>query len=130
MRSLSKFAYAAVLAVGIFSGQPSLAGAEEAHGTFTLSHEVHWQGVVLRPGAYSFSVNTNGGLEFLTLRGTNGNTMTAMMPVTEFESPRQDAGSDQLVLVLRDGERFVSSMDLPQYDMTLRFAVPRESAAK
>jgi hypothetical protein len=43
MRSIRKFAYAAVLTLSIFAAQPTPAAAEDARGTFTLSHEVHFQ---------------------------------------------------------------------------------------
>ncbi len=129
MRSIRKFAYAAVLALSIFAAQPTPAAAEDARGTFTLSHEVHLQKWVLRPGDYRFSVKTVGASEYLLLRGHNGSGTEAMLLVNEVESPLPD-GVSQLVLVSRDGQSFVSSMELPAYDMTLHFAVPRESASK
>ena len=58
MKTIRKFAYAAVLGLSLFAIQPTLANAEEAHGNFTLSHEVRCQKIVLRPGDYTFSVRT------------------------------------------------------------------------
>jgi hypothetical protein len=49
--------------------------------------------------------------------------------VTDVETPKPNATSS-LVLVSRDGQSFVRAMDLPEYDMRLSFAVPREVAAK
>jgi hypothetical protein len=49
MRLICKFAYAAVLGMSMFSLQPTLAAAEDARGSFTLTHEVHWQKCVLSP---------------------------------------------------------------------------------
>lgn len=128
MRSIRKFAYAAVLGLSIFTIQPTLAAAKDARGSFSLSHEVHWQKCVLRPGDYTFSIKTMGSYEFLMLRGLNGGT-SAMLLVNNVESPKPDEVS-RLVLVSRDGQSFVSAMELPEYDMTLRFAVPTESASK
>ena len=129
MRSLSKFAYAAVLGLSIFTVQPALAAAEDARGVFTLSHEVHWQNSVLRPGDYAFSVRGGGSPTLLMLRGLNGTGTNALFMVVNVEMPKPNATSG-LVLVSRDGQSFVSAMDLPGYDMTLRFAVPHEAAMK
>jgi hypothetical protein len=130
MRSIRKFAYAAVLGLSMFTLQPALAAAEEAHGSFTLTHEVHWQKCVLSPGEYRFSVKTDGPSELLTLRGINGTGTSAMMLVNDVESSKPDEVSSMLTLVSRNGQSFVSTMALPEYDMTLHFTVPTESAAK
>ena len=65
----------------------------------------------------------------LTLRGLNGTGSDAMMLVSHVETPKPDETS-KLVLVSRDGQSFVSAMSLPEFDMTLRFVVPPESASK
>jgi hypothetical protein len=129
MRSIRKFAYAAVLGLSMFTIQPTLAAAEDAHGSFTLSHEVHWQNCVLRPGDYAFSLQTSGPPSLLTLRGLNGTGTDAMLLVSDIESPKTPRAS-RLVLVLRDGQSFVSTMELPEYEMTLHFAVPRATTTK
>ena len=126
MRSICKFAYAAVLGLSMFTLHPTLAAAEDAHGSFTLTHEVHWQKCVLSPGDYTFSLTTAGPSEFLMLRGVNGTGTNAMMLVNDVESPKPDEVSSMLTLVSRNGQSFVSSMALPEYDMTLHFTVPRE----
>jgi hypothetical protein len=128
MRSIRKFAYAAALGLSLLAIQPTLAAAEEARGSFTLSHEVRCQNVVLRPGDYTFSVDTKGSFEFVTLRGSNGGT-SAMLMVDTVEASKPDQAS-RLVLVSRDGRSFMSAMELPYYDMSLRFAVPGASASK
>ncbi len=130
MRSIRKFAYAAVLGMSTFTLQPTLAAAEEAQGKFILSHEVHWQNCILGPGEYAFSIKTEGASEFLVLRGINGTGANAMMMVNDVESPKADEVSSMLTLVSRNGESFVSTMALPEYDMTLRFAVPHENASR
>ena len=127
LTSTRTFAYAALLGLSMFTIQPTLASAEDAHGKFTLSHEVHWQNVVLRPGEYTFSVKSVGPSEFLVVQGVGTGT-DAMMMVNDVDSIKSDAS--KLVLVSRDGHSFVSTMALPEYDMTLHFAVPSESASK
>jgi hypothetical protein len=130
MRSICKFAYAAVLGISMFTLQPTLAAAEDAHGSFTLTHEVHWQKCVLSPGDYTFSIKSEGPSEFLMLRGINGTGTNAMMLVNDVESPKPDEVSAMLTLVSRNGQSFVSTMALPEYDMTLHFTVPRESESR
>jgi len=129
MRSIRKFAYAAVLGLSIFTIQPTLAAAEDAQGAFTLSHEVHWQNSVLRPGDYTFSLKTTGSPTLLMLRGLNGTGSDATLLVPDVETPAS-SGASKLVLVSRDGQSFVSSMELPRCDMSLHFAVPSQSASK
>ena len=130
MRSICKFAYAAVLGISMFTLQPTLAAAEDAHGSFTLTHEVHWQKCVLGPGDYTFSIKSEGPSEFLMLRGINGTGTNAMMLVNDVEPPKPDEVSAMLTLVSRNGQSFVSTMALPEYDMTLHFTVPRESESR
>jgi hypothetical protein len=130
MRLICKFAYAAVLGISMFTLPPTLAAAEDAHGSFTLTHEVHWQECVLSPGDYSFSIKSEGPSELLMLRGINGTGTNAMMLVNDVESPKPDEVSAMLTLVSRNGQSFVSTMALPEYDMTLHFTVPRESESR
>ncbi|HXM12803.1 MAG TPA: hypothetical protein VN946_22825 [Terriglobales bacterium] len=128
MRSIRKFAYAAALTFSIFAVQPTLANAEDARGVFKLSHDVHWQDHLLRAGDYTFTLKTIGQ-PFLVLRGVDGTGTDAVVLVRDFETPRLDEGS-RLVLVSRNGESFVSTMELPNYDMTLNFNVPSENPSK
>ena len=130
MRSICKFAYAAVLGMSMFTLQPTLAAAEDAHGSFTLTHEVHWQKCVLSPGEYVFSIKTEGPSELLVLRGINGTGTNAIMLVNDVESSKPDEVGSMLTLVSRNGQSFVSTMALPEYDMTLHFNVPRESESR
>ena len=130
MRSICKFAYAAVLGLSMFTLPPTLAAAEDAHGSFTLTHEVHWQKCVLSPGEYMFSIKTDGPSELLVLRGINGTATNAIMLVNDVESPKRDEVGSMLTLVSRNGQSFVSTMALPEYDMTLHFTVPREHESR
>ena len=129
MRSIRKFAYAAVLGLSIFTVLPSVAAAEDARGVFTLSHEVHWQNYVIAPGRYVFTLKSSGPQTLLTLQGLNGTGTTAMMMVSDIES-RRNSSASKLVLVSREGKSFVSTMELPDYDMSLRFAVPADTRLK
>jgi hypothetical protein len=48
-----------------------------------------------------------------------------MMLATEVESAKPSEMS-QLVVVARQGEKFVSTMQLPEFGVTLHFTVPAE----
>src|SRR5258708_25370433 len=50
MKTIRRFAYAAVLTLSALNFTPSLAFAQDAAGTFTLPHEVHWQNAVVPAG--------------------------------------------------------------------------------
>jgi hypothetical protein len=63
------------------------------------------------------------------LRGLNGTGTDAILLVTGVESPQANATS-KLYLVSKQGQSFVSAMDLPQYDISLRFAVPAVGSSK
>ena len=54
MKSIRKFAYAALLTLSALNFAPSLAAQEPARGAFTLTHEVHWQKNIVPAGEYSF----------------------------------------------------------------------------
>jgi len=129
MRSIRKFAYGAALALSVLCVQPTPAVAEDAHGVFTLSHEVHWQNCILTPGEYAFSVKGGGFPTVVTLRGINDTATDAMLLVSNVATPKPNAQS-KLTLVSRHGQSFVSEMDLPEYDMTLSFMVPPDSGSK
>jgi hypothetical protein len=126
MKSIRKFVYAAVLMLSAFNFAPSLASAQEASGTFTLAHEVHWQNAVVPAGKYRFTIETNGPSELLTLRKISGRGAGFMLLVTDTEES-QPSDLSQLVVVPRPGGSFVSTMQLPEFGMTLHFAVPAEA---
>jgi hypothetical protein len=125
MNSIRRFVYTAVLALSALNFAPSLASAQDAAGTFTLSHEVRWQNAVVPAGKYRFTVGASGPSEMLTLRKVNGSGAGFMLLVTETENS-QPSDLSQLVVVSRPGGSFVSAMQLPEFGLTMRFAVPSE----
>jgi hypothetical protein len=126
MKSLRKFVYAAVLTISALNLAPSLASAQEAAGTFTLTHEVHWQNAIVPAGTYKFTIEASGPAEMLTLRKLGGDGAGFMLLVTE-AGVAKTSGSSELVVVSRPGGNFVQSMQLPVFGMTLHFAVPSEA---
>jgi hypothetical protein len=123
MKSIRNFAYAAVLTLSALNFAPSLASAQDAAGTFTLNHEVHWQNAVVPAGTYHFAIGGGGAFETLTLRKMSGDGAGFMLLVADEDASRPSEAS-QLVLVSRPGGSFVSALQLPEFGMTLRFTVP------
>jgi hypothetical protein len=126
MKSIRKFAYAAVLTLSVLNFAPNLASAQDATGTFTLTHQVHWQKAVVPAGEYRFTLGSEGPAEMLTLRKVSGNATGFMLLVTDVEAS-QPSGPSQLLVVSKPSGRFVSTMLLPEFGMTLHFAVPAET---
>jgi len=126
MKLIRKFAYTAVLTLSALNFAPNLASAQDAAGTFTLSHEVHWQKAVVPAGEYRFTLGSEGPAEMLTLRKVSGNATGFILLVTDVEAS-QPSGPSQLLVVSKTGGRFVSAMLLPEFGMTLHFEVPAET---
>jgi hypothetical protein len=126
MKSIRKFAYAAVLTLSALNFAPSLASAQDAAGTFTLTHEVHWQNAVVPAGKYRFTVGANGPVELLTLSKLTGSGAGFMLLATDVRAT-QPSDVSQLVVVSRANGSFVKTMQLPEFGMTLHFAVPAET---
>jgi len=126
MNSSRRFVYAAVLVLSALNFAPNLASAQDAAGTFTLSHEVRWQSAVVPAGKYRFTVGASGSSEMLTLRKVNGSAAGFMLVATNAENS-QPSDLSQLVVVSRPGGNFVSTMQLPEFGLTLHFGVPSET---
>jgi hypothetical protein len=126
MKSIQRFAYAAVLTLSALNFAPSLASAQDTAGTFTLPHEVHWQKAVVPAGKYRFTIASNGPAEMLTLRKIGGSGAGFMMLVVDTEASKPSDASE-LVMVPRSTGSFVSTMQLSEFGVTLHFAVPAET---
>jgi hypothetical protein len=125
MNTIRRFAYAAVLVLSALNFTPSLASAQEAAGTFTLTHEVRWQNAVVPSGKYRFTIGASGPAEMLTLRKVDGSA-GFMLLATDSEKS-QPSDDSLLVVVSRPSGSFVSTMQLPQFELTLHFTVPSEA---
>jgi len=125
MKSIRKLAYAAVLTLSALNFAPSLASAQDAAGSFTLTHDVHWQNAVVPAGRYRFTVAGSGPAQLLTLSKITGGGAGFMLLVTDSETS-EPSDPSELVIVSRPSGSFVSKMQLPDFGMTLRFAVPAE----
>jgi len=126
MNSIRKFAYAAVLTLSALNFAPSLASAQEAAGRFTLSHEVHWQNAIVPAGEYRFTLEPSGPADMLTLRKVSGKGAGFVMLVTDTQTSKPSDLS-RLVMVSRSSGSFVEQLQLPEFGVTLHFAVPADT---
>lgn len=111
-----------LLALGLSS---TVASAQTARGTFTLTHDVRWQNASVPAGEYQFSLESRGPSELMTLRQRDGAHASFMLLVGS-ASPSAGASLDRLVLVSRGGKSYVRTLELPYYGIALHFTVPAE----
>jgi hypothetical protein len=126
MNSLRRFVHIAVLTLSALNFAPSLASAQNAAGTFTLTHEVRWQNAIVPAGLYSFTIGGSGPSEVLTLSKLTGTGTSFMLLVTDIDNS-PSLGLNQIVVVPRPSGNFVSTMQLPEFGVTLHFTVPSET---
>ena len=86
MKSIRKLAYFALLTLSVFSITPTLAAAQEARGSFTLTHDVRWQDIDVSAGEYEFSLNPMGASQLLLLRKADGKGTGYMLLVHNTEA--------------------------------------------
>jgi hypothetical protein len=130
MTSIRKFACASLLALTALTFAPGSASAQEpARGKFTLTHEVHWAGATVPAGDYKFSFDPNGTSRTMYLSRTDGDRAgyLLLVPTTEDAKP---ADQSQLILSVTNDGSYVSAMQLPEFGMTLHFAVPSHPAVR
>lgn len=128
MNSTRKIVFTCALTMAVVFLWPAASSAQ-ARGAFTLPHEVMWQGATVPAGDYTFSLDSRGPSQLLTLFKRDKTQAGFMMLVNNIGSARS-AKLDRLVLVPRSGKSFVRTMELPQYDLTLQFTVPSEGTDK
>jgi hypothetical protein len=130
MTLIHKSVFAALLAASALSLAPTVASAQQpAHGKFTLPHEVRWGSTKVPAGEYAFSFDPETASPVLILSKVSGvpTGFLMLVPSTENSKP-----SDLNRLVLQstpEGSR-VSQMQLPEFGITLEFAVPSHTAEK
>jgi len=130
MKTIRNYVYAAMLAVSALNFAPSLASAQErVHGKFTLTHEVHLGTAKLAAGDYEFSFDPDTGTRMLglsKLSGTRAGYMV-LVPATEDTKPSDQS---RLLLVATPEGSYVRAMQLPEFGMTLHFAVPSHTTER
>jgi hypothetical protein len=115
--TFNKWLFAAISVLALF---PASAVASEASGKFILTREVHWAGVVLPAGEYTYSLEHRGS-PVLLVRGASGTPGYLVMART-IDSVATE--SDSLVLQRHGDEWFVSEMVVGSVGEELSFAAP------
>ena len=124
MKRIRTFVYAGLLVLAAMSFTPSLTAAEEqAHGKFTLTHDVHWGSALVPAGDYEFSYDPYQPSPILTVTKINRTRSAFMMLVTNAEESRPSDSNQLLLQTVADGS-YVSSMQLAECGITLHFMVP------
>ncbi len=130
MTSIRKFAFATLLAITTLNLAPSLASAQEpAKGKFTLAHDVRWGSAKVPAGDYEFSFNTVSISPVLSLTKTSG-TPAGFMVLVPMAEENKPSDLNRLTLENTADGTYVSSMQLPDFGMTLYFNVPSHPAEK
>lgn len=124
MTSIRKYVFATLLAFATLNLVPTLASAESpAHGSFTFTHEVHWQNALVPAGEYHFTFEADGASGVLTLTKVSDPRAGFIFLVTDTDEVPV-VGVSSLTLQNTAEGSYVSAMLLPESGMTLHFRVP------
>jgi len=130
MISIRRYAFAALLAVTIVSFASKIASAQEPfHGKFTLTHGVNFGKAKVPAGDYQFSYERNGISSVLVLSKLSGTPAGYMVLVPATEETNDSSSSRLMLETTADGS-YVSSMQLPEFGVTLHFNVPSRASEK
>jgi hypothetical protein len=124
MKSIRNYAYAAVLTLSALNFAPHLASAQDEVGRFRLPHDVLWQNAEVPAGDYRFTLQPVGPTEMLKLTKLSGTTASFMLMVNDTDVA-DGSETARLVIHSTSGSSYVSSMTLPQFEVTLHFAPPK-----
>ena|SRR5436190_5614310 len=126
--SLLLFFKLLVLATGVLTVSATEVHAQAANGTFTLTHDTRWGGVLLPPGKYTFSLQSPGLPAQIVVRRAAGSQMAIVMPQT-ISANRLSPDSRLVLHSHEDGESFVSALYLGDLGLALYYAPPRMQVA-
>jgi hypothetical protein len=130
MKAIRNYVYAAILAASALNFAPTTASAQEpARGKFTLTHEVHWGSARVPAGDYEFSFDPDGGSRMLSLSKLSGSRTGFMVLVPDTDDAKPSNHNLLLLESTADGS-YVSAMQLPEFGMTLHFAVPAHATER
>ena len=118
-------ARAVVLTLFTVSLLSTLATAESMRGNFKLKAETHWGQLLLAPGAYSFTVDSDTSGTLVTIH-SRGNYWSGMAMAESIS----DTGLNQrmkLVLESSSDGVYVRALCLGESGITLNYAIPKTS---
>lgn len=124
MTSIRKFVYAALLGATALHFAATASAEEPSRGRFILTHDVRWEYATVPAGEYSFSYDPNSVSPVLTITRTKGTPGSFMLLIATRED-RKTKDSNVLVIENSVAGRYVSTMNLPESGVTLRFWAPR-----
>ncbi|MGA6982726.1 MAG: hypothetical protein WCC95_05165 [Candidatus Sulfotelmatobacter sp.] len=128
MKSISKFVYAAVLALSALYVVPTPVSAQDEGGRFTLPHEVRWENAIVPAGEYRFALQSMGPSEMLKLTKLTGAPASFILMASDTEAGTTSSTA-RLVISSEGGSTYASTMELPQFELTLHFAAPLKELA-
>ena len=121
--SLFLLVLALVALTGVLA--PRVAKAQEYEsGKFTLSTEVHWGDAVLSPGVYTFSVNSPVSSGRLYVYRESSPRAGYIVMAQALDAGPASTDQDHLVLAEKDGEAYVTELQLGSQGLVLHFAAP------
>ena len=109
-----------VCTVGLFS---AFAGAQTVHGSFKLPVTARWGKMLLSPGQYEFTVDTESTNRMLTVRST-GSSFAGMVLCSSVGDTKPESHS---MLELRNSgdEVYVKALYLREAGVVLEFETPK-----
>jgi hypothetical protein len=127
MKSIRSCLFATLLALSALGQFAGMAQAQETmQGKFTLPHEVRWEKAVVPAGEYGFSLQPVGSLKVLILQKVGGASGYGFIMVVHSSESIQPTNLNELVLVTKGDQTFVSSMQMARSGVAFYFAVPDE----
>lgn len=117
-----------VLALVALAGAlaPRVATAQQGEcGKFTLPTEVHWGAAVLPAGVYSFSVDPHNPSTQMNVYRESDPRGGYMFIVQAQETIPFSSQQDRLVLEQKDGESYVTALELGSAGVVLHFSAPK-----
>jgi hypothetical protein len=100
-----------------------LGSAETLRGNFTLTSETHWGKLLLAPGAYEFTMDTDTYGKMVTIRSKESG-WSGMAMAEGTSDAKADEGM-KLLLARSEGGVYVRALCLGDSGVTLTYATPK-----
>ena len=103
-----------------------LGSAETLRGNFTLTAETHWGKLLLAPGAYEFTINSDTYGKMVTVRSKESGWSGMIMSSSAGELPySQTRGQSSLLLTKSEDGVYVSALCLADSGVMLNYGMPK-----
>jgi hypothetical protein len=129
MKTICRFWFAAVLTLGALGQWAALAYAQDSvHGKFSLPYTVNWENTLVPAGEYQYYLRPAGGSDLLTIEKIGGNISSGFLVQVYPPETGDSADVNRLVFGMKEGQRYVRSMRLPEFGLTMEFTLPDKLA--